>query len=383
MPPAPRVLLYVQHLLGAGHLHRMAALARAMQRHRFDVMLVSGGLPDSTLGALDGIRFEQLPPARAEDASFSRILDADGAIVSEPWWQRRRAQLCALSDTFQPQAVLTELFPFARRPMRHELLPWLQHLHAMPHRPLIFSSVRDILVNRNGGAREQEALGWFRQFYDGAFVHGDPSLIRLDETFPAIAEVAERITYTGYVVEPSALAKTQAGTGEILVSAGGGAVGMDLFRAALAAKPLSAGRALQWRLLVSPREAPDHLEQLRRMADAKTVIEAARPDFKAMLQNCALSISLGGYNTVMEILQAGARAVVVPYAAARETEQTMRAECLARAGYFVCLPEHRLSPDTLAAAIDRALQPRPAALTQIDLGGADCTARILLEKIAS
>ena len=67
---APRVMIYVQHLLGVGHLHRVAAIARAFARHGWETLLVSGGMPDPTLHGLDGVRFEQLPPARAKDASF-------------------------------------------------------------------------------------------------------------------------------------------------------------------------------------------------------------------------------------------------------------------------------------------------------------------------
>ena len=40
---APRVLFYVQHLLGIGHLKRATTLARAMTEQALNVTVVSGG----------------------------------------------------------------------------------------------------------------------------------------------------------------------------------------------------------------------------------------------------------------------------------------------------------------------------------------------------
>ena len=55
------------------------------------------------------------------------------------------------------------------------------------------------------------------------------------------------------------------------------------------------------------------------------VIEPARPDFTTLLGNATLSISQAGYNTVIETLCCADRAVLVPFATERETEQADRA----------------------------------------------------------
>jgi predicted glycosyltransferase len=41
----PRVLFYVQHLLGIGHLARASRIARALTQDGFDVTMVTGGMP--------------------------------------------------------------------------------------------------------------------------------------------------------------------------------------------------------------------------------------------------------------------------------------------------------------------------------------------------
>jgi predicted glycosyltransferase len=61
-----RVLFYVQHLLGIGHLKRAATLARGLAADGLEVTLVSGGFPVPELDT-GGARFVQLDPVRATD----------------------------------------------------------------------------------------------------------------------------------------------------------------------------------------------------------------------------------------------------------------------------------------------------------------------------
>src|SRR3546814_5441989 len=92
----------------------------------------------------DLVLFAQLPPARAKDASFRILLDENGDQITDAWRAMRTERLIALFDDFAPDAVLTELFPFGRRPMPFELLPLLERIRSLSPRPLAFSSVPDI-----------------------------------------------------------------------------------------------------------------------------------------------------------------------------------------------------------------------------------------------
>lgn len=383
MPAQPRVMIYVQHLLGVGHLHRVAAIARAMARGGCKTTLVSGGMPDPTLHGLEAVNFIQLPPARAQDASFRVLLDENGVPITDAWRAMRMQRLNAIFDEVAPDALLTELFPFGRRPMRFELLPLLARIRERRPRPLVFCSVRDILVDRTKPERDLDSIAWLQQYYDAAFIHGDRQLVPFEQTFPLAERIADQLFYTGYIVEQHAIPDTTAGADEVLVSAGGGAVGMPLFHTALAARPLSAAGDKPWRLLVSRHEEADRVEDLRRMAGPGVTIEPARPDFPGMLRRCLLSISKAGYNTVMETLASGARAVVVPFAGGEETEQALRANLLAERGLLRVVRESELSPESLAAAIDQALKLHPAAAGNINLNGAEETVRLVRHFLAN
>jgi predicted glycosyltransferase len=370
-----RVLFYVQHLLGVGHLKRAESLAIAMAEAGLDVTVALGGrpLPDVPFS---GMRVAQLPPARIAGEDFSTLVDEHGSPVDETWRATRREALFKLYEETDPDVVLIELYPFGRRQFRFELLPLLEHIHGQEPKPFVASSVRDILVASRKPGRDAEVTAVLRMFFDAVFVHGDPALIPFERTFPAASDIADLIRYTGYVTGPAAEARSAEGQGEVLVSAGGGAVGAPLLRAALAARPLTELKDHVWRLLTGPNLPADVYDQLSAVADRNTIVERFRPDFPARLGVAALSISQAGYNTTMDLLRSGVRAVVIPYETGGETEQRLRSEILASKGLLTVVPADELSPERLAAAVAAALKtsPNPAG---IDTSGAARTASMV------
>jgi predicted glycosyltransferase len=263
--------------------------------------------------------------------------------------------------------------------MRFELLPLLDAAKAAPHRPAIVCSVRDILGGLKSPERRQETLALVERYFDRVLVHGDPGVISFERTFPGAERIAARIAYTGYVVEPENAAGGDAGRDDVIVSAGGGAVGAGLLEAAIRAKPLTVLRDRTWRVLAGNNLPEEDYRRLAALAasDRGIALEHSRADFTTLLANCALSVSQAGYNTLMETVRAGARAVVVPFARGQETEQGLRARCFAERGLLEVVEEAALAPETLAAAIDRAAhKPRPLP-GAIDLEGARKSAALI------
>ena len=127
----------------------------------------------------------------------------------------------------------------------------------------------------------------------------------------------------------------------------------------------------RWRRLLVGHNLPaDRFEKLRAAAPEGVVVERARADFVTLLANAALSISQGGYNTVMETLKFGRRSVVVPYAGGLETEQTLRAELLGRRGLIQIVDETTMTAQSMAEAVARALAgPELAGRLTVDLDG--------------
>ncbi|MBC6416217.1 MAG: glycosyl transferase family 28 [Rhodospirillales bacterium] len=315
---------------------------------------------------------------RSLDETFSILVDDGGRRLNREMRAQRRDRLLALFEDCRPRVVLTEMFPFGRRQMRFELLPLLDAALQAPWKPKITCSVRDILNTLKQPGKIAWIVETAQRYYDRVLVHGDPALIPFERTFPAAAALGDRIRYTGYVVNAAIPARRAEPDGEILVSTGGGAVAGPLVRGVLEAHPLSSLRHRHWRILIGPNlpEAPFRAFQAE--APPGMTVERSRPDFPELLCKAHLSISQAGYNTTLEVLSAGVPAVVVPFAAGGETEQSLRARLLAESGRLVLAEEASLTGHGLSAAMERALSLVPKATApSVALDGAAETARRL------
>jgi predicted glycosyltransferase len=368
------VLLYVQHLLGLGHLKRAATIARHLDRRGMDVTVVTGGIPVPGIDFGEA-RVVQLPPLRTADAAFSALVDESGAAPSEIVLAARRARLLATFRITAPDVVLTEHFPFGRRQLRDEILALLDECRSRPRRPWIMASVRDVVVPPRD---VDQCLGWIERYFDAVLVHGDPSIIPFEASFPEAARIADKIHYTGYVAEVADPVSTD--RHEIIVSAGGGTEAASLIDAALTARALCKASDAPWRILAGPNADIDALSN--RARDGVT-IERFRRDMPDLLARCRLSISRAGYNTLLEALTAGARTVVVPFETERETEQALRAERFAEAGFCTLVRQADLTPARLAQAIDAALALPPPDHAGVALEGVAATAGLIADWVAA
>jgi len=378
------VLIAVTHLLGAGHLTRMAALARGLARAGHRVTLASGGMP-APLVRLDGVTLLQLPPLRSHGVDFRTLLDANGNKASPALMQERAELLAKAVTEGQPDVVITELFPFGRRMLAAEFIRLIQAARALKPAPLLLASVRDVLVAPARAERIAEAEARLLAAYDGVLVHGDEAVLPLSASWPVSHNLRPLLHYTGYVDEgadrPQAPATGALPEGDfILVSGGASAAAMPLYRATIAAAGLLPEHP--FRLLIGQSVAPALFDELAMAAPANCTIERARPDFRPLLARCAASVSLAGYNTVTDLIRTRARAVLVPFEEGNETEQRQRAEHLAASGIAELVPQMALSGERLAEAIARALsRPRPQAFA-VALDGVECT-RTIVERLCA
>lgn len=374
------VLIAVTHLLGSGHLVRAANLARALVQGGFSVTLASGGMP---LRAKEDepFAFVQLPPIRTEGTDFRTLLDENGQPIDPERRTTRIAMLEELAARLRPDVVIVEHFPFGRRQLAAEFLALIAAAKSARPEALVLSSVRDVLVTPRPD-RIAEAEDRIAGMFDAVLVHGDADFLPLDRSWPVGEGLAAKLRYTGYLADdrPAGIALEN---GEVIVSGGGSAAALPLFACAVAAARLDrSGR--RWRILAGRGMAEADLGLLAADAPEKVVIERARPDFPALLAGCAVSISQAGYNTVLDLVAAGRPAIVVPFDAGNETEQTVRAEAMERAGLARCF---RLSGDfvgdavALADAVGEAMGAQPPALP-IDRDGAARSAAIVKELLA-
>jgi predicted glycosyltransferase len=384
---AVRVLFWVQHLVGVGHQRRSAAIARALAAAGATVCYISGGRAIDNLD-LRACEFVQLPPVRSLDMRYHTLVDMHGTPIDEAFRTARRDRLLAVFESFAPDVVVTETWPFGRGLLRFELEPLMVAVAAMRPRPLLISSIRDIVERRRQPHKFERMAQRVERYFDHILVHADPALLRFGDSFPLAARIEPRIRYTGYVSECTPLSGRERNRdGPVVVSAGGGFFGERLLRTAIEAYSVcdavpdaDAGRGRrQWYVLAGPNLTAERFDALRAMAPDGVCVQRNRDDFHELLARCCVSVSQGGYNTVVDLLALRVPALVVPYEDDREREQAVRAIHLAELGLLQMLSYQALTPPALARAIDAVARGDGMPPMRLNLDGAANSARLIIK----
>jgi predicted glycosyltransferase len=176
-----RALVYVQHLLGIGHLARVNRIARALHAAGVHTTLVQGGL-DADLPPVDGVELIRLAPVRVTASDMTTLLHADGQVFTESDKAARSDRLLECLRETRPDILLLEAFPFGRRQMRFELMPLLNEASIM-HVPVIAASIRDLLQENRKPGRAEETVDLVNRYFDQVLVHGERKLTPLSRTF--------------------------------------------------------------------------------------------------------------------------------------------------------------------------------------------------------
>ncbi len=376
-----KIIQNSQQVLGIGHLFRSLEICRALSDH--EVVLVSGG-PRVDAKLPDHVREVRLPDLRMNQ-EFKGLFSSRKDNNLEQIKANRQKSLLALFEIENPDIFLVELYPFGRKAFRFELDPVLEAIKSKkPPSCGVACSVRDILVEKEDAVKhETRVVKTLNNYFDVVLVHADPDLAQLDETFGQYEKIEIPIVYTGYIAPkpkadaaPKSRRRLRIGDDELLIvcSAGGGNVGAPLLEAAVKAfNHLTIEKAGYLKVFTGPFMEPSDFDSLKKMAGPKVQIEQFTPDFLAYLAAADLSISMGGYNTTMNILATGVPALVWPFAQNRE--QRLRAGRLAKEGCLTVLEDEDLHPRRLAGLMDSILAAQSSRPVKFDLDGAANTAR--------
>jgi predicted glycosyltransferase len=159
----------------------------------------------------------------------------------------------------------------------------------------------------------------------------------------------------------------------VVASSGGGKVGADLLASCIQAVNLLPGREIELRVFIGPFMEEKHVAHLKLLASADSRIKILpfSNDFLTELASACLSISMAGYNTCMDVLSSGVKALVYPFSQNRE--QGIRAVKLEQMGMLHMIKT--LDPQSLATSILETLEgDSTRSAPAINLSGAMNTA---------
>ena len=378
-----KVSFYCQHVLGIGHFHRSLEICLALAVQHPTTLILGGPPVAFNPGKIKTF----LLPGLEMNTEFQGLMSCDPSLTLEDVkWQRQQMLLGHLQDE-RPDILITELYPFGRKAFRFEIEPLLNGIRSGTLPPcLCCCSVRDILVEKTTGREkfEQRAVQTLNDHFDGILVHADREIISLGDTFQRLDDIRIPLHYTGFVTKTrgnnssvSIRKELDLATTDklIVASIGGGNVGSELlFAVQQAVALLSHGNRIHLQLFCGPYCNEQDYHLLQKNSHRAVTVDRFTDQFPAWLEAADLSISMAGYNTCMNLLQAGIPALVLPFRQNRE--QRLRAERIGRKAPIAILNEHLLAPAVLAERIEhQLLQTRQ--LPAINLHGAEETVRQL------
>jgi predicted glycosyltransferase len=352
----------------------------------FEICFVKGGTEVEGLDLPANVRVVTLPTLLSEHRQL-KVADPNQDL--ETVKQQRVITLLNIFDEFKPDCLMIEGYPFKKYQFEFESIPLLERVKAAQRDIKVVCSLRDVVMAQPYLDRDEviaTTCDRLNRYFDLLLIHSDPQFHRLEESFPAVADIKCPIQYTGFVAQ--SLTESATGTKEdaidlsrnkptILISVGGGQLGHDLLDTAVAASPILATRLPQYHLQVftGPFIPIDRFESLSIAATGQTNLTLRKftTQFLTYMKQAKLSVSLGGYNTTMNILRTGVNSMILP--SNKDWEQTVRAEKLEKMGLLTMLQPKDLQPEQFADRIVSAIESQQISnfSKSFDLDGAEKT----------
>ena len=128
-------------------------------------------------------------------------------------------------------------------------------------------------------------------------------------------------------------------------------------------------------LVTGPQLGEDDVEAVRAVAAPGTEIRRCPPGLSRCIERASAVVTMGGYNTVCEVLASSAPALIVPREEPRR-EQLIRARALEDAGAVDVMRDADLDVGALTRWVARAVTRRVLRAHRAEIGRASCRERV-------
>lgn len=272
----------------------------------------------------------------------------------------------ALRD-FAPDLVIVDRHALG---VQRELERALTALRATRPDCAIVLGLREVLDRQSVAMSEWNALGGpraIRALFDAIWVYGDPTIHNALATGEIPSSLADIVVHTGYLANGRPPGRSSHSADPfVLTMLGGGSDGRDLASAA-ARTPVPAGYSHT--IVTGPQMPKAHRAEIRALAGPSTTVVRSVPDALALARQASAVVSMGGYNTVSEVMSTSVPALIVPRVHRRQ-EQAIRARALAAHGLIDTTDPAQITPELLgdwfASHVGTEVQR-----TGVDLDGLD------------
>ncbi|MBE9166430.1 glycosyltransferase [Pleurocapsales cyanobacterium LEGE 06147] len=361
-----RLMVYSHDSFGLGNIRRILAICKHLLATipELSILIISGSPMIHSFRLPQRLDYIKLPCLGRDRLGklAAKYLTTD---VAETVRLRSNLIKTAVVN-FQPDLLLVDKKPYG---LLGELKETLEYLKTILPETKLALLLRDILDSPEVTIKDWQEQGYDRavqHYYDRVLIVGMPEIFDpiKEYQFPQI--VSEKVRFCGYIRKQPAFKSSQQvrqelqiGTEEklVLVTPGGGEDGYCLVKTYLDSLELLQNGYKVKSLIISGPEMPESerkilLEMTKNYPGA--IAKEFTEDLMSYMAASDLVISMGGYNTITEILSLSKKAVVVPRIQP-VSEQLIRANKMSELGLFVTIHPRELTSKNLFRAISQQL----------------------------
>jgi predicted glycosyltransferase len=333
------ILMYSHDTYGLGHIRRSMAIAGHLLAPRVNILILTGSPIAGRFSFPEQIDFVRIPgmikKTNEEYLPLSIKINARHAL------DIRKNIITATVKTFQPQLFIVDKEPLG---LKREVLPALQWLRRSRPDTRAILGLRDIMDDAETTKRDWQEKGVYQileELYSEIWIYGNQEFYDPIREYGIAESVSRKVHFTGYIPRkvPSAESVAnirkehglQEGDRLVVVTTGGGGDGYTVMDSYL--KMLeSSTEPLPFRsILITGPFMPK--------SERKNVFKRARKlgvrmyhfyrQMEKIFAAADVVVSMGGYNTLCEILSQGTMSLVIPRETPRR-EQLIRAQTFKR-----------------------------------------------------
>lgn len=340
------ILMYSHDTYGLGHIRRTMAIARSLAGPGVNILILTGSPIAGRYTLPPGVDFVRIPGMIKKSNTIytphSIQVDPQQAI------DIRTSIILATTQTFRPDLFIVDKVPAG---LMDEIRPALEWLRTGSPQTRVVLGLRDILDNVENTRREWDKKGYtevLRSKYTEIWVYGEKNLYDPVSEYEFPEDIAAKTRFVGYIPRTRPASGNGHGSRKkVLVTTGGGGDGYHVLDTYLSMLERFGQSDFSSTLITGPflpQEQTDSL--LRRAARLNVRLLPFVQDLENLISQTNLVVSMGGYNTLCEILSQQKPALIIPRDTPRE-EQLIRARVFARHGLVDYIPWSGLTPETM------------------------------------
>lgn len=386
-----KILFYSHDTFGLGHIKRILSLSGYISRsNRYSILIVSGSGHINRMKIHKGIDYIKLPSVTkiGDDQYQSKYLPLSLKQIIN----LRSSILLKTALAYKPDLFVVDNVPLG---LKKEALHTLEALKYVNPDCRTILTMRDVLDDSPRiikAWRKDGIINLLHRYYDSVLVFGLKDIYDVTREYEIPETVASKFKFCGYIDKGETFCSSQMirdglninGDRLVLVTAGGGGDGTRLVETSLQVLKSLAIDSIKCLAVLGPDFPSDGEFKLRSLyADYPNIkitgFVEHLPDY---INASDLVISMGGYNTVCEILSLKKKAIIVPRVYPRQ-EQLVRARMLSRDGFFDYIHPEDLSLKTLHQKIHYNFSSGLSYNTAIDMSGLQRSAKEFDKLLAS